>query len=156
MLVIQKAEYIDLDSLMELWYQLIEYHKEKTNHILITADWKDKKKEELTWIVQNTQSMILVARLCDSTVGYIRGSIRRMPALYDHVIEGHIEEIYVQENFRRTGIGVQLAKAARLFLASKGAHYIDIHVDPDNEQGQKFWETIGFETIAIQKRLHLS
>jgi ribosomal protein S18 acetylase RimI-like enzyme len=66
---------------------------------------------------------------------------------YEHIKNkgvGIIEELYVDEGYRRKGIGKRLVEAALKFMSKK---VIVVFVTTDNQlkDAQKFYESIGFK-----------
>ncbi|WP_341878188.1 GNAT family N-acetyltransferase [Defluviitalea saccharophila] len=152
MINIRKADKKDIDILSILWNELIYFHRSKKNIFPISKDWKQLKEKELEWILESKQVFIYVAEVDTKIVGYIRGSIRKIPPLYDIRNEGNIEEIYIMPEYRNRGLATQLVHRIIEAFKHKEVDYIDINVDCDNEIGQKFWESIGFKIISIHRR----
>jgi len=155
MINIRKAHKKDIEILSILWNELILFHKSKNIIFPITQDWKKLKEEELEWIIESRQVLIYVAEADAKVIGYIRGSIRKIPPLYDIKNEGSIEEIYIMPEYRRRGLATQLVRCIMEDFKEKEVDYIDIHVDQDNDIGQKFWDGLGFSTVSTHKRYQM-
>ena len=53
--------------------------------------------------------------------------------------------LYVDNAYRKKGVGEALIKAAREFAKSEGATYVQLETATDNYTAQRLYETIGFE-----------
>ncbi|NLM13538.1 MAG: GNAT family N-acetyltransferase [Epulopiscium sp.] len=152
MINIRKAHKNDIDILSILWNELILFHKGKNNVFPVSKDWRKLKAKELEWILESKQVVVYIVEVDTKIVGYIKGSIRKVPPLYDIRNEGKIEEIYIMPEYRGRGLATQLVNHIIEDFKSKEVDYIDIHVDYDNEIGQKFWESLGFNIISVHRR----
>jgi len=56
-----------------------------------------------------------------------------------------LNDLYVDNAYRKKGVGEALIKAAREFAKSEGATYVQLETATDNYTAQRLYETIGFE-----------
>ena len=63
-----------------------------------------------------------------------------------------ITELYVQPSARRKGAGTALVEAAIAFVRERGCREIHLLVNPANETGLAFYETLGFHRGSWQMR----
>jgi ribosomal protein S18 acetylase RimI-like enzyme len=56
-----------------------------------------------------------------------------------------LNDLYVDNNYRKQGIGQLLIKAAMEFAKKDGASYVELSTAIDNFTAQRLYETIGFE-----------
>lgn len=154
MMNIRKAQLKDIDHLIFLWNQLINYHKDKKLYFPLSRDWKEEKRRELEWVIKGALSVIYIIEE-DKPIGYIRGTIHKLPLLYDIKYEGSIEEIFILSPYRRKGYGKKLMEALIQDFKKKEVEYININVDIDNEIGQVFWDALGFKTVSLKKSFKL-
>lgn len=56
-----------------------------------------------------------------------------------------LNDLYVNSNNRKNGIGEALIKAAMKFAKEEGATYVQLETATDNYTAQRLYETIGFE-----------
>jgi len=75
-------------------------------------------------------------------VGYLIGLVR-----WGNV--GHILAIAVKESYRREGVGSALIINAIDRFKKKGANRIKLEVRVSNEDAQKFYDKMGFETREV-------
>lgn len=56
-----------------------------------------------------------------------------------------LNDLFVQEAFRKNGIGEALIRKAMQFAAASGAHFLQLETATDNFTAQKLYERIGFQ-----------
>jgi ribosomal protein S18 acetylase RimI-like enzyme len=55
-----------------------------------------------------------------------------------------LNDLYVEANYRKQGVGRKLIEAAMQFAKGEGATYIQLETMPDNITAQRLYESIGF------------
>ena len=111
--------------------------------------WPDHLYDEL---YQDTKNLIdnnnfyLGAIINNKLIGFIQLSIR-----YEYVNGsttspvGYIEGIFVEDEFRKQGIGTELVKMSFAFFRKRNLQEIISDVEIDNYLSQKFHEKVGFK-----------
>ena len=111
--------------------------------------WPDHLYDEL---YQDTKNLIdnnnfyLRAIINNKLIGFIQLSIR-----YEYVNGsttspvGYIEGIFVEDEFRKQGIGTELVKMSFAFFRKRNLQEIISDVEIDNYLSQKFHEKVGFK-----------
>ena len=56
-----------------------------------------------------------------------------------------LNDLFVQEAFRKNGIGEALIRRAMQFATAFGAHFLQLETATDNVTAQKLYERIGFQ-----------
>jgi len=56
-----------------------------------------------------------------------------------------LNDLYVDNAYRKKGVGEALIKAAMAFAKEEGATYVQLETATDNYTAQRLYETIGFE-----------
>ena len=64
----------------------------------------------------------------------------------------YVVDLYVDEAWRRAGLGVALLRAAANAGAAEGCGYMMLDVDIDNTGAQGFYERLGFREIPRDRR----
>jgi ribosomal protein S18 acetylase RimI-like enzyme len=60
-----------------------------------------------------------------------------------------IEELVVDEDARRRGVGRALVEAAVEWARAQGCSEVEVSTDPDNASAQAFYQRLGFESEAL-------
>ncbi len=105
--------------------------------------WSEKAlAEELT----NPNAVFRVALIDEEVAGYV-GML--------HVLdEGDICNVAVFDKFRRRGVATALIQHLVDYAVENQLSFITLEVRESNMGAQKFYETMGFETIGIRKNFY--
>ena len=105
--------------------------------------WSEKAlADELT----NPNAVFRVALIDEEVAGYV-GML--------HVLdEGDICNVAVFDKFRRRGVATALIQHLVDYAVENQLSFITLEVRESNMGAQKFYETMGFETIGIRKNFY--
>ncbi len=105
--------------------------------------WSEKAlADELT----NPNAVFRVALIDEEVAGYV-GML--------HVLdEGDICNVAVFDKFRRRGVATALIQHLVDYAVENQLSFITLEVRESNIGAQKFYETMGFETIGIRKNFY--
>jgi len=90
-------------------------------------------------------SKVFVARLQGKIIGFV------WAVFYEHIKNkgvGIIEELFVEEGYRRRGIGRALVNAALNYLRGH-SFAVFVTTSPDMEDAQNFYKAIGFRESKV-------
>ena len=87
--------------------------------------------------------------------GFVHAVRKILPTYLGGGVVGEIVHLYVKPDFRRKGVGQQLAEHALGRLADGGVHSIEIKVLSENGPAIAFWQTFGFSSELQQMRMML-
>lgn len=143
---IRKAKISDLENIAELEKQQNSLH-EKFDYQYYAQDYDFKKK----WIklvkkklFNNRKSLFLVAVNENILVGFIHGDIRdnflRQIKKY-----GHIDDIFIDEDYRNKKIGTMLVGKLMRWFKRNRILYVDLMVSLKNKAAVRFYEKLGFK-----------
>ena len=99
---------------------------------------------ELNKLIQSESSTLLVARAPDengSIAGILSLTIYRVPT----GLRSIIEDVVVDENLRRRGIGEALVRRAIELAREAGASEVSLTSRPDRESANQLYQSMGFE-----------
>ena len=107
------------------------------------SDHNEIKKIEkrLSQRFKNPDYIGVIAILNDERIGFVDGMI------VNQTLE--LNEIYVDNRYRRHGIGEKLLKEIILIAKSKGINRIVFQTEPDNIPMQKLGKKIGFKLKVL-------
>jgi ribosomal protein S18 acetylase RimI-like enzyme len=144
-IIIRKAKLKEVGEISKLHKKLAEYHHRLDNFY----SSKINSKRYIRKVIKQ----ILVAELEGKIVGFIIFRIKKHPAYSEKIT--HISDLYVDEKYRKLGIGKKLVEEIIKLSKSKKVKYITITVHCKNEIGLKFWKKLGFEEYSKNMRLKL-
>ena len=139
-LTIRPAEPGDLDSLVTLLQQLFTIEED------FQVDEK-RQRRGLTMMLGNPRGLILVAEQEGRVIGMCSGQLlvstaEGGPALL-------MEDVIVDENFRRGGIGRLLISAMAQWAADQGAYRLQLLADRTNNEALAFYARLGWKTTNL-------
>lgn len=68
---------------------------------------------------------------------------------------GRIQHIFVEEPYRRTGLGRAMFARLRDWFEEYGVKHVTLSVHVQNDVGQEFWRRLGFADDLFVMRLDL-
>ncbi|MDT8716856.1 GNAT family N-acetyltransferase [Clostridium sp. 19966] len=136
-----------LEFVEPLWYKLNKHHEEKSNYF---------KERYRNFKFENRKNKLLLGDMLinidlikkeKAYVGYCISSINK-----EHI--GEIESIYIEEEYRKYGLGDSLMKRALKWLEEKGAKSKMIGVAEGNDEVLEFYKKYGFykRTTILQQK----
>ena len=95
----------------------------------------------------------IVAEIDKQLVGF--AGLRVVPLIFYKGTHAELTELFVEESYRRRGVGRALIRFAERLAESKGAEELILHTDEENEAARKFYIAMGYEAweIVMGKRL---
>lgn len=143
---IEIANASDLDSIYELWKELIDFHSDQ--HAVFTLSNNPETetivKEYISNKMKETSSRIFLYKSGNEISGILIARIEKENRAFQLKRKGYIAETVVSSKHRGKGIGKELYFAAEQWLKSEGADHIELQVSEKNNQAQKFWEELDF------------
>ena len=92
---IRKATQEDTRAIVELWKELMGFHKERDRHFTRSADGHKRFAEFVSGRIAHKASSILVAEQQDEIIGYCLATISKYPPVYEHQEYGAIFDLAV-------------------------------------------------------------
>ncbi|MFO8055989.1 MAG: GNAT family N-acetyltransferase [bacterium] len=151
---IRRAEDRDVFAIADIWYQLMEEHVERD-----PGYWGVVQEEEARRIYREANAnmlarsdhITLVAEQEGLVVGFVNGFRLTRPPMFEKTAVGRINDIAVDRDHRRQGVGHLLLEAIFEEFDKMGFEYIDLTVDRDNVEAIEFYQSMGFTS----RELHL-
>jgi GNAT superfamily N-acetyltransferase len=140
-----KIEYIEntkkeLDVISPLWEKLREYHKVRSKYFKKYFDdmtWKIRKKELLDKSGNGMLIHLAKDNKSGNLIGYCVSTINKNKV-------GEIDSIFIEDDYRRSGIGKVFMKRALEWMDSKSVIRKNIAVDVGNEEVLGFYSKFKF------------
>jgi len=111
-------------------------------------------RQDLKLQLINDEHLILLVEDRKEIVDFIHGDIQHSPV---HIpsIASRIMSIFVSEEHRRQGIGGEMVREICDFFRINKAGGVTLRYVLGNSEGEKFWQSCGFEPILITAGAHL-
>jgi N-acetylglutamate synthase-like GNAT family acetyltransferase len=143
---IRKANHEDVNKIYALG--------KKINELNFSKQYPFHQRSELKESINDKNSILLVAENKDNVVGFLLAKI------IFHRAGGWciLDNIAIEENFRKRGISDMLLKNFYLTLKNKKVNYIQILEEIHQKETHKFWKHQGFKKtkkfIWAEKRIY--
>ncbi|MFZ2146172.1 MAG: GNAT family N-acetyltransferase [Sedimentisphaerales bacterium] len=144
-ITIRKATKKDVSSIVELWKELMDFHKKLDAFFSRSASGHERFAEFLLGNIENKDSCVLVAADGGRLVGYCQACMAKYPPVL--VGEKYVEifDMAVTEKYQRQGIGRMIIDALRLWYADKNVDRIELKYLTANKTAEEFWIRMGFK-----------
>lgn len=153
---IRIANVADIEKILPLEEQIFGFHS-KTR-----PDWIDNNKRPFNYefmkdLIENNNAEIFIAEDDNKIIGHCIVSIREIKnhRMFHNMTNVEIEDLFVDEHYRKKGIGKKLFEEARVFAKEKGAKFIEFGVWEFNQNAIKFYEYIGMNKRLYRMELEL-
>ena len=142
---IRKALSEDLNAIVSLWQELMDFHKEIDPYFGRSSDGHVLFRDLVSGHIESDDSCLLVAEEeGGGTVGYSLATLARHLPVFENGYYGAILDIAVTERCRRQGIGERLYRQTESWFKRIGIHRIEVRVAVSNEASAAFWWKMDF------------
>ena len=152
--IIRKAVAEDVPSIVELWKELMDFHKERDRIFSRSATGHEGFADFITGHISKETSCLFVAEAGEGIVGYCLALIEKYPPVLEVEEYCLIQDLAVAEKYRRRGIGKRFLKEAQSWYREKGIHRVEARVSKFNQAAGEFWSEMGFtpylETVFME------
>ena len=152
--MIRLASADDAQRIGELWLEMVRFHRQ-FDPMLFNASEKGAEfyQQSIVSRLNDPNTRVLVAEEDGQVIGYVLGMIADIMAeVFQPIRSGFLAVIYVQEDYRRRGIGKELVERLVLWFQSKDVAYYEWHVAQKNSKAVEFWESMGGEVTMLRMR----
>jgi ribosomal protein S18 acetylase RimI-like enzyme len=123
----------------------MDHHMQYDSAYSRSGDAVDNWVKYIETKFSDNNCQLFVAETGDCVVGYVGAIVKEYPPVFEVLKYGFIEEIAVTREYRRQGIGRQLAEAAISWLKSTGVTELNVKIDVENEASMALFRGRGFE-----------
>lgn len=137
---VRRAQQADRDRIGDLWLRLLREQASLDDRFDVAEDALERWENDFPMWLDDETARVYVAERDQEIVGF--ASARRWgPApIYKESSEVFLDELYVQKEARRQGLGTQLLRAVREWTDRLGAERIRLNVLTANDAGRAFWD----------------
>lgn len=143
-LEIREAGTADLDEIVELWKEFMDYHRQRDPFFTRSADGHRRFRSFVADNLGSPDWVVLVAIEADRPVGYLMATVLEYPPVLEVKRHGFVQDTAVTEVARRHGVGSALYERAERWFRKRGITRIELNVAAANHTSQEFWRRLGF------------
>ena len=135
------------DALLGLWLELIEYHRRLDPGYPVLPGLRETLGRELDRALRAERCRVFLAELAGAPRAFLLAEVESERSFASGGT-CWIHEVYVQEEFRRSGIGSALVARAEEFFREASGGRRSVRVEASNRAAQRFWKRAGFAERA--------
>lgn len=152
MFKIQKGELKHKDRILGCWRLMMEEHKNYSPLFRVTKDSDSKYLNYLVGSLKSDNVIYGIAIATDTSdiMGYIRSSIVNRAPIFQFSRIGMINEIFIMNQFRNSGLGTALVNWTIPWFRERKVEYLEIEVAAQNIQGIRFWQKHEFKQYKLK------
>ncbi len=140
-------------TIVDIWEEVINWHSSFDDDFTLDKDGRSNFSLMISTAVHDPTQVVYVARKNNEIVGFLFGYIRKHSGFFKKRTIGHISDIAVVKQQRRTGIGSKLMKKFETDFAKRNnAEELTLYVHTLNEEGIDFYEKLGFQVKLLSMR----
>lgn len=151
LMLIRKAKLADLEILSQMSFDLLRYHQKLNKYFTPAKDAKIFLNGFLRKCVRSKKFCVLVASSGDVIVGYGIAGLSSRPPIFKNQKIGFIYDLYVQEKYRRSGVGKIILLAMYDWFRENDIKDVELSVQAINDSGNSFWDKEGFAAVNVKR-----
>ena len=147
---IRRARESDLDRLLELLAALQKHLEERNPRVWReSAGDRERARDRLAKRLSSPKACVIVAVNDEGTVvGLAVGNILSQERYLPNAA-AYIETAFVEQPYRRCGLGSRLVAELCRFFASHDVEEMSLRYIVGNYEAEQFWSKLGFEPIIV-------
>ena len=152
---IRKAKLQDIEKVTNYGLILLKQHSDLDPYFVPSDAVEEVYRNFMEQSLLSEDRLLLVAEIDGKLVGYAAAEIQARSPIFRIAKNGYINDVFVEEEFRKLGIAREFLTELKKWFESKGIKHVELSVLADNEVGKKTWAKFGFETYEIKKRVSM-
>ncbi len=153
---IRTAQASDRDDVVRLWMELLRSQEVLDERFSPSEDAQVRWRNDFGEWIDRQSRRLFVAVADGRTRGFVTAERSSPPPIFRGRSEVYIDELFVDPDFRRRGVGTELVEAVRQWAESLGAERIRAGLLAANDEGRTFWKRVGGEPMTITIGIELS
>jgi len=144
----------DVPAIGQMWEKLALFHNMLDSALPPAARGGGKVyARRLVSRLSDSQTRLIVAEDDGELVGYaLAVIIDVIPDMFVQENSGFLADIYVDDAFRRKGVGRALVDSVKVWLLENGIRTFEWYVAEHNAVGKRFWESVGGRRVMVRMR----
>lgn len=149
---IRTLEQKDLPEITRFAKKMLDLHHSLDSYYKSSDEFTGLNEEVSGWL-NDPNSLVLVTEDNGKLLGYFRISVENAPAYAKAKKIGVVDDIFVDEKYRRQGVGKALFEKGMEWFGKKKVSNIELNVDARNSEGITAWRSLGFKDYKLRMRL---
>ncbi|NLI16597.1 MAG: GNAT family N-acetyltransferase [candidate division Zixibacteria bacterium] len=134
----------DVVAISKMWLKFMQYNAMFDSSFEVKPKVTARFAREIQDRLEDSNYRIAVAEIDNGLVGYCFSYVSRKPYFFRLGKFGFIGDLFVEETYRRRGIGRMLVNDAHAFFERRGIEQVELLVAAKNIDTIKFWEKLGY------------
>lgn len=150
-MIIRKAEEQDIESLLDMYDRLYDILQGEYGYPFKLS--RQENQEVLSVRMHSKLCNIIVAEENSLLVGFVHTSISKIDRRFtfnNQKLIGRIDDIYVSEDVRGSGVAQNLLDKAEEWLRKNEIEVIESYIIERNERSLRFHQKGGFEVLSLR------
>ncbi len=135
----------DFEDIANLWLELAYYVRPMDGFYQLSPDAEAKYKDYLRRVFGDQKYGVFVADSQKGLVGFAMGRISESPSVVVPKTVGYIENIFVRDGRRHSGIGTGLCNKLLDWFRERGIGHVELFYQIENGAALAFWNKMGFK-----------
>jgi GNAT superfamily N-acetyltransferase len=147
--MIRPATIADLDALMALWREFMEFHLHHDPTFVLNEESMLDYRAHLESALSDPMWRIAVAEVNGTVFGFGSATIRESGAVFGRRRYGFIDDVVVSEGMRGQGAGQQLSQDLLEWCKAQGMQEVQLRIVVANLAAARFWRRFGFSDYIL-------
>lgn len=119
-----------------------------------SANAGEEFKNYIVKRINDSDFKIFIAKDGGVCIGYVMGWIRYRPIIYHKRKVGYLSNIYVDETYKKSGVGKKLCLRIENWFKKKNVDFIEVSVDVRNNRAINSFKHYGYNELSITLYKH--
>lgn len=153
---IRRAVAADEEDVVRLWMELLRSQAVLDKRFTPADDAQERWRNDYREWLDRKSRRLFVAEVDGRVCGFVTAETSSPAPIFEGRSEVYIDELFVEPDSRRRGLGTALVAAVRQWAESLGAVRIRAGLLAANDEGRRFWEQVGGEPITVTIGIELT
>ena len=148
-IIVRRATLEDIKTIQQFGYKLLDYERQNWDSAL-DVNWPFSKEGEQKYRTAITDKYTIIAEKGGKPFGYLIGKVvDAAPGSARHIKQAYLENIFVSDSDRKSGVGVKLIVDFRDYCKKEGVSRINVSVLAANTIAVDFYQKVGFSPRSL-------
>ena len=138
-----------MDAVLIMWKKLLDLTARVNDRYRLATNAIDRQREFFAEHYNNENTFCFIADQDGKEIGFANGYVILPSKIFMQSQIGLIENIFIEEEFRKKGYGKRLVQACYDWFYQVDINEVFVNVVPANEGSKAFWESIGYKMHKI-------